>query len=663
MPFNGSGVFNRLKNWVLEAAQGYDILPDHMDTDTNDIANGLSNCITKDGQQTIIADIPWNGYGITGLRTPFSSADAATKGYTDSSISSLTSFVAANYAPIMSPGLLGTPTAPTAAVGTNTNQIATMAALLAQAFSATLPNQPGNKNKFVSTDGANALWKSAGVQIASVAGGTLTNASTIQAFIANASYTLPDFTGSDTFGLAAFGNSPAVPTSVTTSDGWAIATGLSANSTKFVAPTSVATPHGTWGSLTMTPPILGTFAASSAPTLEGSVQLTAGLVVLLYSVSSRTGGYVVALNTNTNTFGTPVTLGTTSSGTMPWAIYADSTSTFVVGFNGAATVTAVAGSVSGVAITLGSPVNGTYPLDSNFLQLAAGTYLYNNGPQCEVFSVSGTGITKSANTNIGAALNTNVSLVKIDSTRALAVGFSTVASPAQLKSVVISVSAGTPSGGTVASAATTILAGGVYLRFLRALAATGPFICCAQDNSVGTTGDYYGMTVSGTTVTIGTVLQIASTLPSAAYQTNYLYQPASDASLYSVPYNGTTLLVGYGGGAIAITISGTTLTAGSVFGSAPTTFPNDASTGLIFYAATSASISKITVSGTTITASSTVAVSGAPAVISSDTLNDKVVNYGGTWYTWTLASISCAITSTKWLGISGSNFNLYGPIS
>lgn len=61
-------------------------------------------------------------------------------------------------APLSSPAFTGIPTAPTAAPGTNTDQIATMAALLAQAFLTALPNQAGNAGKFVTTDGVNASW-------------------------------------------------------------------------------------------------------------------------------------------------------------------------------------------------------------------------------------------------------------------------------------------------------------------------------------------------------------------------------------------------------------------------------------------------------------------------------------------------------------------------
>lgn len=54
--------------------------------------------------------------------------------------------------------LTGIPTAPTAAPGTNTNQIATMAALINQAFSTALPNQSGNAGKYLSTDGVTGQW-------------------------------------------------------------------------------------------------------------------------------------------------------------------------------------------------------------------------------------------------------------------------------------------------------------------------------------------------------------------------------------------------------------------------------------------------------------------------------------------------------------------------
>ena len=69
-----------------------------------------------------------------------------------------TAAAASLYAPLSSPALTGTPTAPTAAPGTNTTQVATTAFVSAAAFSSALPNQTGNAGKYVTTDGTNASW-------------------------------------------------------------------------------------------------------------------------------------------------------------------------------------------------------------------------------------------------------------------------------------------------------------------------------------------------------------------------------------------------------------------------------------------------------------------------------------------------------------------------
>jgi len=66
MAFNGSGIFNRLYNWVQDAANGIAITASRMDAETQGIADGLSNCITKDGQSSPSADIPFNNKKITG---------------------------------------------------------------------------------------------------------------------------------------------------------------------------------------------------------------------------------------------------------------------------------------------------------------------------------------------------------------------------------------------------------------------------------------------------------------------------------------------------------------------------------------------------------------------------------------------------------------------
>lgn len=76
MAFNGSGLFQRLYNWVNDAGAGIDISAMKMDAEENGFAAGLSNCITKDGQQTLTADIPWAGFKITGLGDAANPQDA-----------------------------------------------------------------------------------------------------------------------------------------------------------------------------------------------------------------------------------------------------------------------------------------------------------------------------------------------------------------------------------------------------------------------------------------------------------------------------------------------------------------------------------------------------------------------------------------------------------
>ena len=79
MPFNGSGVFQRVRNWVADATAGVKIRADFHDSEDDNLAAGLTNCITKDGQTTITQNIPMNNKRLTGLQDPVNAQDAATK--------------------------------------------------------------------------------------------------------------------------------------------------------------------------------------------------------------------------------------------------------------------------------------------------------------------------------------------------------------------------------------------------------------------------------------------------------------------------------------------------------------------------------------------------------------------------------------------------------
>lgn len=63
------------------------------------------------------------------------------------------------YAPLDSPSLTGTPTAPTATSGTNTTQIATTEYVQTEISGvSSLPSQAGHSGEYLTTDGSTAYW-------------------------------------------------------------------------------------------------------------------------------------------------------------------------------------------------------------------------------------------------------------------------------------------------------------------------------------------------------------------------------------------------------------------------------------------------------------------------------------------------------------------------
>lgn len=81
MPWNGSGVFNRIYSWVADANAGLDISATRMDTDTDDITtSGFGNCLTRDGQGIATANLPMGGFRHTGASNGVAATDYATVG-------------------------------------------------------------------------------------------------------------------------------------------------------------------------------------------------------------------------------------------------------------------------------------------------------------------------------------------------------------------------------------------------------------------------------------------------------------------------------------------------------------------------------------------------------------------------------------------------------
>ena len=80
MAFNGSGTFSRVHNWQEDADNSIDIVPDRHDEEDDGFADGLSNCMTRDGQSPATANIPFGGFRATGLAAGVASTDAPNVG-------------------------------------------------------------------------------------------------------------------------------------------------------------------------------------------------------------------------------------------------------------------------------------------------------------------------------------------------------------------------------------------------------------------------------------------------------------------------------------------------------------------------------------------------------------------------------------------------------
>ena len=80
MAFNGTGTFLRLYTWATDKINSIPITASRVDAEMDGMATGLSNCITKDGQTTISANIPLNSFKLTGLGVGTARTDAITVG-------------------------------------------------------------------------------------------------------------------------------------------------------------------------------------------------------------------------------------------------------------------------------------------------------------------------------------------------------------------------------------------------------------------------------------------------------------------------------------------------------------------------------------------------------------------------------------------------------
>jgi hypothetical protein len=84
MPYNGSGTFTRLGNWVGDALANIKIRADRHDLNDDDLAAGLSKAICTDGQSIVTNNIPFNGHKLTNVANPVDAQDVVTRSFLDS---------------------------------------------------------------------------------------------------------------------------------------------------------------------------------------------------------------------------------------------------------------------------------------------------------------------------------------------------------------------------------------------------------------------------------------------------------------------------------------------------------------------------------------------------------------------------------------------------
>jgi len=167
LPFNGTGLFERIYQWVNDEANGLFVDATRTDTDSNDIADGLSNCITRDGQSPATNDIPMGENKITGLAAGSVGTDAVnfaqvfvapswtggvtySGGMTGSGGMTITGVVDLDGATSV--------TVPTRTPGDNGPDAASTAFVVAAGLAGILPGQSGNAGREIVTDGASASW-------------------------------------------------------------------------------------------------------------------------------------------------------------------------------------------------------------------------------------------------------------------------------------------------------------------------------------------------------------------------------------------------------------------------------------------------------------------------------------------------------------------------
>lgn len=77
MSWSGTGVFNRVHNWVSDKLNLINVTASRMDAEFDNFKGGLENCMTRDGQNQATAHLNMGGYKLTNMAPGVSASEAA----------------------------------------------------------------------------------------------------------------------------------------------------------------------------------------------------------------------------------------------------------------------------------------------------------------------------------------------------------------------------------------------------------------------------------------------------------------------------------------------------------------------------------------------------------------------------------------------------------
>jgi hypothetical protein len=559
MPWNDSGIFQRLFSWAQDAQNNVNIQGARMDQDTNDIVAGLNNCLTRDGQGMPGTAINWNGQRLYNLATPVVAADVANKGYVDTA----NAVQAKNMAGYQI-NALGAPT--------GSGDAATKGYVDGAVVSTSLPGLAGNQGKVLSGTGGGVTWSFPGMSTTSptITSGTALASSYLFVPVNMASLyqavTLPDATGLNVGGPQYWmRNYGQFPFEVRDHSGVLIAL-VPVRGSVMLHLTANATAAGVWavgnssefgwlGNVVIGP--VCTDAAATA-TLTGCA-VSATTFVLAWSQGATTGFAVAATVAGTSiTYGNVIGIGAGMSGAVSVSPIS-ATTVLVVGsqaggssYPAAAVLTLNGTTLSlGASATLLSTAGGTLCACcamSNTLGMA----LWNNGSgstmNAVAFTISGSTIVPGPVGNVNAAVAATVGqtpcLAPISANTALLVGMN---SSSSMSAVVVTVS-GTAIG--IGTPLTSIDSGcgGAQMVSLGG----NQFLVTYFNVNTGFLRMVV-LTVAGTTVTAGPAASVAipsnygaSVLEPVLGYTGYVYYSVANAGYFAAPFtiNGTSIALG-----------------------------------------------------------------------------------------------------------------------